>query len=180
MDYPLYQKAWKINLGEINEGYCWGAVIAHGETRSKAKSKLFKIADSEGMSISLTGEDVTFITLPVLRCEHSDLFLFEGEPRGMSHIKGTLNERKRIKGLDDIIDDTTIKYCYIMKRGSYYRPNHGGYTEYQTRAGVYSKEEAVSSAKYCADLSLKPIIIGEHNAILTEKIEDLQTRIILD
>lgn len=89
-----------------------------------------------------------------------------------------LIERERIKELDNILNNDSIKYCYIKKRGEYYRPNSCGYTTYKFFAGVYTKEEAVSDAKSCNDLTIIPINVEEHNKYINTIISDLNTRLI--
>ncbi|PTX14418.1 hypothetical protein C8N40_11183 [Pontibacter mucosus] len=70
-----------------------------------------------------------------------------------------------------------VTHCYISK-GSYYRPNYCGYTDYTTRAGVYTKEEALKCAANCSELTLVPIDIAKHNQRIMAEIKDLSTRII--
>ena len=75
------------------------------------------------------------------------------------------------------MNDNGIKYCYIRK-GSYYKPNSCGYTDFKHRAGVYSKEEAVSSAKSCRDITLEIIDIQSHNEMLNIEIAELQNKLL--
>jgi hypothetical protein len=86
-------------------------------------------------------------------------------------------QQKRIAVLDGILNNETITHCYIRK-GSYYRPDSCGYTDYRHRAGVYTKEYAVSHAKRCEEITVVPIDIEEHNAFLTAEIQDIQSRLL--
>lgn len=79
--------------------------------------------------------------------------------------------------LNKIANSKKITHCYITK-GAYYRPNHSGYTDYRTRAGVYPKAEAIDSAMRCKDLTVIAIDNHEHNKMLIEEIKDLQSRLI--
>ena len=79
--------------------------------------------------------------------------------------------------LKKIENKKSITHCYISK-GSYYRPNHSGYTDYLSRAGVYEKADAIDSAKKCRELTLIPITTHEHNAMILLEVRDLLTRII--
>jgi len=92
-------------------------------------------------------------------------------------IEEELKERKRLSEFNLILDNKSIKYCYIRK-GSYYRPNSCGYTDFVHRAGVYTKEEAVRHAVGCRDIWLKRIDIEEHNKIIQSEIKDLKTRLL--
>jgi len=79
--------------------------------------------------------------------------------------------------LNRISKNKKIKFCYIRK-GPYYRPGAAGYTDYVTKAGVYTKEDAISHAMHCRELDLIPINIEEHNNQIMEAVEDLLTRYI--
>lgn len=92
-------------------------------------------------------------------------------------IKISKYERQRNSKLNKIEKDKKITHCYIRK-GAYYRPNSSGYTDFLHMAGVFTKEEALKSARHCIDISLVPIDITEHNAMILEKIMDLSTRLI--
>jgi len=70
-----------------------------------------------------------------------------------------------------------ITHCYIRK-GSYYRPNACGYTDYQAKAGIYTKEDALKHAEHCSELTLIPIENAKHNAMLLEEVNELLSRII--
>jgi hypothetical protein len=76
-----------------------------------------------------------------------------------------------------VAKNNKITHCYIRK-GAYYRPNKCGYTDYITRAGVYTKEDALLSAEHCNELELLPIDVNEHNRMIMAEIKDLSTRII--
>jgi hypothetical protein len=79
--------------------------------------------------------------------------------------------------INKIANNKKITHCYIYKRG-YYRPDHCGYTDRQTRAGVYSKQEAIDEAQHCDEVTIIPIDIAEHNKNIVEEIKELSTRLI--
>lgn len=80
--------------------------------------------------------------------------------------------------INKIANNKKIKFCYIKKRGSYYRPNCSGYTDFTYKAGVYAKEDAVSQATSCRELDLIPIDITKHNERIANEIKDLSSRFI--
>ncbi len=79
--------------------------------------------------------------------------------------------------LKQIAKNKKITHCYIRK-GPYYRPNHSGYTDFQSKAGVYTKEEAIKSAERCKELTIVPIDNVEHNKMIVKEVEDLMSRYI--
>jgi len=176
MKYKLLRKAYEVDLGRIEEGFLWGEVITHAETRGKAKLDL--LSEIEGANHQFSGEEITYLNIPVIRCKSSDYFSFEGEEKTLRQIEEKLYERKRIEELNLILDDETIKYCYIIKRGEYYRPNSCGYTSFKHRAGVYTKKEAVNSSKSCGDLRIEPIDIEEHNKMIERESRELKEKIL--
>lgn len=79
--------------------------------------------------------------------------------------------------INRIVKNKQITHCYIYK-GGYYRPNSCGYTDIVTRAGVYSKEDAIKHHEHCDIVKLIPINNSEHNNLILNEIKDLLTRII--
>lgn len=79
--------------------------------------------------------------------------------------------------LNKISRNKKITHCYISK-GGYYRPGSCGYTDSQTKAGVYPKEEAIEHAEKCSDIWLVPINPAEHNARIIEEVKDLLSRVL--
>jgi hypothetical protein len=80
--------------------------------------------------------------------------------------------------LEKILINDSFSHCYI-KKGGYYRPHSSGYTDFRHRAGIFTKEEAVKSAKSCRDLTIIPINAIEHNKMINDEIDDLKTRLII-
>ena len=78
--------------------------------------------------------------------------------------------------LNKIAKNKNITHCYIRK-GSYYRPESCGYTDYITKAGVYKKEYAISLA-INPELTIIPIDKNEHNKAIVDEVKDLMSRYI--
>ena len=175
--YKLVEKAYCIDLLRIRYGHEYSPEICHAKNINKAKSILFKrIKDEEWKNF--LDEPITFLNIPVARCESHDLYEFEGKSLPLKEIHGQLKERERNAKLDAILADDNIKYCHISKHGSYYRPNSAGYTEYLSRAGVYEKNEAVNHARRCSELHIIPINVVIHNKMINDEIADLQSLLI--
>ncbi len=177
--YPLVSKAWKINFDKIEEGYLYNERACYAESRNKAKSILLSQLkkDYESLILKYTDDEVSYLTIPIIRYKEADQYLFEGKELTMWRIEEILQERVRISKLDQILNDESILFCYIRK-GDYYRPNNAGYTSYKIFAGVYPKNQAVESAKSVREISIIPINIQEHNEMILKEINDLKSRII--
>ena len=169
MDRKIIKKAYQVDLNKIEEGYLYSPMICYAENRNKAKSSL--LGENLYSDLKLAGEEeeVTYLTTPVVRCKSADKYDFEGLEMTQRQIDDELTERKRLSVLDEILNNKSIKYCYIRKRG-YYRPNSCGYTDFKHRAGVYEKEKAVSHAKGCKEIWLEIIDIDEHNNMITSEL----------
>jgi len=170
------KKAWVIDLDKINEGYCYDTFVAYAEKRNKAKSLLLKDAETEGMTTN--DEEVTCLNIPIKRAKELDKYLYNGEYLTNHEIKLMKIKEERNELWEDIKLNTGVSYCYIMKRGSYYRPNRKGYTSFLEKAGVYDKYDAISQAKSCEDLEIIPIVIKDHNSCIRGKIKELLSKII--
>jgi len=171
----LKQKAFEIDFGRIKEGFLWGQHISYAATKGKAKMEL--LTEVEGALCEFTGDEITYLNIPVIRCKEADKYEFEGENVTLHRIEEIHRERKRLYKLDSILNDPKIVYAYIQK-GSYYRPGSCGYTDFRHRAGVYTKEEAVSSAKSCRDIWVRVIDIDEHNEMINKEIKELESRLL--
>jgi hypothetical protein len=179
INYPLIKKAWAVKMHQFDEGYLASGYYFAAESKGKAKAELLRQILSDGWILKSTGEQPTYLNLPIDRAPWQDVYNFEGNEMTYWQIREVIKDRKRMKIYDDMLKDEFAKYCYIRKGGYYYRPNANGYTEHRAYAGVYILEDAVQYARSCSDLSLIPIDIEAHNAMINEKIADLQTRFIL-
>ena len=179
MKYKLAKKAYEIDFSKIEEGFLYdsSSFISYAETRNKAKSELLKKTYCENICLDGEDDEVTYLTIPVIRCKEADKYIFEDKQMSLYDIEKELFERKRLADLQEILDNENIKYCYIRK-GGYYKPNSCGYTDFKHRAGVYTKEEAVSHAISCRDIWLERIDIEEHNKMMKDEIRDLERRLL--
>lgn len=178
-DGTLVKKAYDIDFDRIEEGYMFdsGLYILYAENRNEAKSELLKEFAYSYLKLKWGGDEVTYLNIPVIRMKEFDKVMFEDKTVKRFEIDNILEERERLAKLDEILNRPDIKYCYI-KKGSYYRPNSCGYTSHKTQAGVYTKEEAVSSAKNVREISVIPIDIEEYNKLINDEINELKTRLI--
>lgn len=178
MEYKLAKKAYGVNWGRIDEGGYYAGDIdpVYAESRGKAKSALLPALEEYDLFDS--DEPITYLNAPVIRLEHEDKFFFDGKELTLMDIEREIMRQERRGKLDEIAADETISYCYIKKRGLYYRSNSSGYTEYIIKAGIYEKANAISKALSCEDLKVVPIDIAKHNQIMQTTIDDLQKRII--
>lgn len=172
-------KAYEIDLNRIEEGYLSDNRICYADSINKAKTQLLKNIQYDYWKHNYTGKDISYLNIPVIRRKVFDKVIFEGKTVIRNDIEGIIEERKRKAKLDEILNNPSIKYCYIIK-GSYYRPNSCGYTSRKVEAGVYAKEEAVSHAKSIREIRLERIDIEEHNKMISEKISELQRALIFD
>ena len=178
MEYKLLKKAYKIDFNKIEEGYLASEVMCVADSRSKAKSVLLKKIRWEDWKTKYDNEDITYLNIPVIRYPEADQYEFEGQCLSISKIDDILIGRVRSKDLNDILENELITHCYIKKHGSYYKPNHCGYTERIIDAGIYDKQDAVDCARSCRDLIIIPIDIKEHNKIFFDKISELEAKIL--
>lgn len=170
------QKAWQINLNRIDEGYLYSDAFCYAETRNKAKLKL--LGEFRGMVLKYSSDEMTYITIPVIRDKSMDKYEFNGELLTKYQIEHELMTAQKHKNYDLILSDNSITHCYIMKRGSYYRSGSCGYTEMKHRAGVFTKQEAISEGKSVDELTIIPINNSEHNYMINEEINKLKTRLL--
>lgn len=85
---------------------------------------------------------------------------------------------RRKEYADKLMADSTKTHCYILKGGSFYRPNSQGYTNYQHSAGIFSKQDAIKEYMHCHELSIRATTIEEHNKLIRDEIE-LLTKLLL-
>ncbi|HYD92349.1 MAG TPA: hypothetical protein VEA37_12780 [Flavobacterium sp.] len=176
--FPLAKKAYEINFDKIDEGYLASGETCYADNRNQARTILLDSIKNDGWKIKYSNDEISYTNIPVVRAPHSDKFHFDGQELTMYQIEEIMAERIRNKMLQNILDDDLIKFAYIRKRGMYYKPQSCGYTEYNTKAGVYPKEEAVKHCRGCDELSLEVIDVLKHNALLNSEINDLKSRIL--
>lgn len=170
-------KAYQIDLDRLDEGYLSDTIMCYANNVNEAKKKLLQEVKYDNWKLKYTDAELTYLNIPVIRRKSDDKILFEGKAVTEIEMNRILYKRERDLLLENILNDPNIKYCYI-KKGSYYRPNNCGYTDMKHRAGVYSKEEAVQSAKSCDELTIIPIDILEHNKMINNEISELSSRLL--
>ncbi len=170
-------KCYEINLSKIAESYFYDEITCYAHNINQAKSILLNDVKYYNMKLYDFNE-ITYLNIPVVRRKYDDLILFEGEYITDKKKNKILSERKYLSELDVILDEPNIQYCYIKKNGQYYKPFSSGYTDFNHRAGVFTKQKAVSSAKMCGELDIIPINIIEHNKMINDEILDLTTRLL--
>ena len=177
-EYTIKEKAYEIVLDKLEEGFCTDSIICYADNQNQAKSKLLTQVQYDDWKLLSSGKELTYLNIPVRRKKWADIVIYDGQEIKRYQVDEIKFEKTRNMTLDAILSDVNIKYCYIRK-GSYYRPNSCGYTSYKSDAGVYTKEKAVSEARGVKPITLEPINIEEHNQMISERITDLQSRIII-
>ena len=163
---------------KIEEGFMLSNEICHAKDHNSAKVILLKAAISLGIGLNSEPSEITYLNIPVVRHPAADTYYFEDEDKTVQEIEMILIERDRQTELNKIIANSEIEYCYIMKRGTYYRSNYAGYTEHKMFAGVYPKKDAVIHARGVCEITILPINKEEHNLMISNEITDLTTRFI--
>ncbi len=178
-DFKIIKKAYKVNFDKIEDGFLASDQWCYADSRNEARKRLLDKIIFDDWKLKYHDESVNYLTIPVVRCKDLDLVEFEGKRIKRCRIGDIIRERKRCAELDKILNNENIKFCYIVKAGVFYGPNHCGYTQYRQKAGIYEKEDAIKSAKSCNELSVRPIIIKEHNRIINAEIEALRKNLIV-
>ncbi len=171
----ISEKAWEVVLYQLDGGFLYAREYCYSENRNKAKSVLLN--QIYGAVLLESGDDVNYLNIPIVRCKYLDKYHFEGDSLTLRQIEKLLISSEREQSFINMLADNTLKFCYI-KKGGYYKPGSSGYTDFRHRAGVYTKEDAVSHARSCDDLTLVKINIEEHNTLIQEEIDDLTTRLL--
>lgn len=116
--------------------------------------------------------------IPVKRKKEMDVIIYEGSEIKRIDIAFVEIKKKHDNEINLILNDVSVKYCYIIKGGYYYRDNYCGYTESKLYAGVYTKEEAAIHAKNILSIRLIPIEITTHNEYIHNSIAEIQKHFI--
>lgn len=160
---------------ELDGGPCRITVLARNELRAKLR---FRKAARENLG------ETTLSLLSVWRHKKGDTYFFEGKKLTKETIKNILfwrkQEEEQEKRLNKILEDESIKFCYILKGGYYYRKNYKGYVDSKSFAGIYTKAEAVKEEKLCGGVSAIPINIEEHNQAIRDRVKELEENLIKD
>lgn len=181
MEKTLHSKAWKIDTSNFAEPWFAPDDIWYAETRGKAKKIIFDTIRHDGYQDSKFNE-ITFLSLNVVRAKHADKYLVNGEVKKLDRIEYDEKVEERNKKLDKLLCENPNGYAYIKKGGYYYMSGYCGYTEFRTNAGVYTLQDAIEEVKRCSlKDSMAAILIDneEHNKLISEKIEELKKKLIL-
>lgn len=175
----IVKKCYCVDLNKIQDSWGYSEITVYAENSQKAKSALLNEVKWMGMKRSYTDDEVDYLTLPVKRNAIGDIVIFEGQEIKRWEVNEKIKEREFNAQLDLILNDKTVTHCHIRKGGRYYCDRHCGYTERLTKAGVYSKEEAIREARSChGEVLAIPIDIPSHNKSIEAEIKDLQSRLI--
>lgn len=169
-------KAYVINLSKIDEGYLYSQEVVYANTVGEAKSIFLGMSDK--YYLLSTGDECTFLTLPLKRNKYLDKYKV-GE--GYLSIDDMLKQATLIQHntkLSNILNNPSIEYVYVKKDGKYYCDNAMGYTHYRKNAGIFSKKEGVNIGFGYTNYDIIPIDIDEHNQMIEEEIKYLKSKLI--
>lgn len=177
-------KAYQLNrsyLDTTNESVFMNYIpeYFYAVNEKDARLKALKIVSDHDLK-DYCDNEITYINCKVKRVKQHDKIFVNGEYKTQLQIDRDKEKQLRLNFLQSILDDENISHCYIMKRGTYYRPNSCGYTEFKLFAGIYSKNEAVSDGKSCQDLTIVPIDVKEHNEYLNKHLTEIKSRLITE
>lgn len=175
-------KAYKLNrnyLDTTNESVFMNYIpeYFYAENEKDARVEALKIVSDHDLK-DYCDNEITYISCKVKRVKEHDKILVNGQYKTKKQIDIENEKQLRLDFLQSILNDDTITHCYIMKRGTYYRPNSCGYTEFKLFAGIYDKKEAISDGVSCSDLTIIPIDITEHNEYLNKHLTEITSRLI--
>ncbi len=173
-------KAYQLNNSNFNEPWFAPEITVYADTRGEAKQLI--LAQIRWYDhVDKYDEPIGFLNIKVVRAKHLDLKLVNGEYKTQFKI----DEDKRYDDFNAELDKLLIDYkggfAYVKKGGSYYRPNSCGYTEFRTRAGIYTIQEAVREVRGCSLMDCMqavPIDKIEHNKLLQDEIDSLSSRLL--
>ncbi|MGJ1228825.1 hypothetical protein ACR78H_25075 [Sphingobacterium siyangense] len=179
-DFKVIEHGYSLDLNRIVGGWELSPYSCHAPNKNKAKSIIIKKLNRDYLDLkhSYSQKEITYLNIPIDRDKRFDLVEFDGVQMTRSSAKGKQREKEKNKYLDDILVNPDITHCYIMKRGQYYGDNYCGYTERQVFAGVYQKSDAIKEVKRCDELTVRPIEIDSHNALINHFIERIKKHLI--
>lgn len=159
----------------------WMSQIVCAENEKSARNEALQKLAEHDIEYDHYGEPFTYISIRLKRSPEYDKFMIDGRIKSREDIDYDKKKEDRDNEFRQMLADNPNSYAYIRKGGYYYKPNHCGYTEFQTYAGVYSLDAAV---KECLGMSLgdymRPVLINvdDHNDMVNKHIEGLKTRLI--
>lgn len=180
MKYKILIKAWCIDFSKVEDGYLYTEKIAYAQTRSTARKLLLNECRYDDIKLLRNKSELTYLNIPVKRHPDSDKVEYKGKAIIRFQIARQEWLELRNAEFQTLLSYPAITHCYIMKRGSYYRPNSSGYTAIKAFAGIYPKHEAVPHARSCDEITLIPINNAEHNSMLQKTMNEMSKRIIIE
>jgi hypothetical protein len=178
-------KAYEVNTSNLHcshESIIRGYLSPqYGKTEHEARKELLSECFHYGIVETYLDEPLTYINLRIRRVPDLDKYLIDGKLRTKSEIEYQQREQEHKDKIRQMLIDHPGAYAYILKGGYYYRSNHCGYTEFHTEAGVYPMQEAVRTCLSCSYRDyMRPELVNveAHNKTITDKIIELQSRII--
>ena len=172
----IIRKGYCLNLSKISQGYELSETICDADTSNQAKAILLKKIQYDGLTL-VDGEDISYANIPVMSHKEADLIEVDGIQLRRHELESKIKEDARRKYLNEILEDSNIKYCFIKKRGTYYRPNSCGYTSFMLEAGIYSKQEAVSEALSCDEITIEAVNDTDYRKSIIDKIDKLSEKL---
>jgi hypothetical protein len=159
----------------------WMPQYVVSENEHLARKEALSLLHEHDISEDHFGNEFSYISLRLKRLPELDKFMIGNRVRSREEIDYDRKKDERDEEFKQMLSDNPNGYAYIRKGGYYYQPNHCGYTEYISYAGVYTIQEAVRA---CLGMSLsdymRPILIDvdEHNQMINKQIDGLKTRLI--
>jgi len=101
----IVEKGFEIDLDKLEEGYLSDVIICQAESLGKAKAKLLRKVQYDDWRLKYSGEELTYLNIPVKRKKSCDKVIFEGKEVLRISIDSIILERERIAKLDEIIND---------------------------------------------------------------------------
>jgi len=178
-------KAYELNTRNLdwqNESIQRGYIdCVCAKTEHDARKQMLKKCYDHGICETWSDELLTYINLKIKRSPDNDRFMFDGKLLTRMEIQYKQDEQKHRDMIRQMLADNPNGYAYILKGGCYYMPNKCGYTERQTEAGIYEMADAVNECLSCSYSDyMRPVLIDveQHNQLLLEKINQLQSKLL--
>src|SRR5688572_27910583 len=93
--HPIVKKAYELNLDRLEEGFLSSEIICHAKNHNEAKSILLKKVRYDNWKLKYSGDELSYLNIPVIRCEEADLVLFEDRQIPRNEINRILAKRER-------------------------------------------------------------------------------------
>ncbi len=180
-------KGYRVNeyfLEQGNESVLRG-YIDHvcAKTEHEARKELLKMCYNYSVEENHLGDPITYINIRIKRFKEMDKYLVDGKLKTLQQIDYDTRVIENRNMLNKMLSDNPNSYAYIRKGGYFYCSNYCGYTEYKENAGVYTMEQAVKAClgiDIAAYMRPELIDVESHNKMISDKIEQLQSKILIN